>query len=395
MRTKYERDIYLFLSLYRFFAYSLAVVLIQALPGEATELGLQTYLLLATMGVYTLVKGLGPLRWWQRDLITYVVLGGDLVVALIALLLTGGLTSGFLLYSFIPVITAALLFEERLALLAAGFCSTALVVAHGIANRWTDQFVWIMEGNYLLWLIFYIIASFLVATSVYRTNLNISQRIQRGAIVEERRRMRREIHDGVAQALSYLSMKADTVSKLVAQGLVPQATKGMVEVRQAVSETYKSVRESLDQLSVEVGTLSLKEALEEYLHHFQAGNNIQARLETQEPTPRLSPVAELQVLRVAQEALSNIRKHAQATNVCVTWIGVPGGAELRIKDDGRGFIPSSQSANGDTGHHGLSIMKERAEGLGGTLSIHSTPGEGTEVRVFVPRERAGGVLWSA
>ena len=63
-----------------------------------------------------------------------------------------------------------------------------------------DTFAWITESNILLWLIFYAMATFLIAISVYRTNLNIRQRIQDGAIMEERQRMRREIHDGVAQA---------------------------------------------------------------------------------------------------------------------------------------------------------------------------------------------------
>ena len=151
MRTRYDRDIYLFLSLYRFFAYGLAVVLIQVVDTGATGLGFQTYLLLTTMGAYTLVKVMGPLRWWQTDPMTYVVLGGDLLVGLLALLLTGGLTSGFLLYSFLPVITAALLFEERLALLTAGISSLTVTLAHLVLSRWTDTFAWIMEGNVLLW----------------------------------------------------------------------------------------------------------------------------------------------------------------------------------------------------------------------------------------------------
>ena len=67
MRERYEREIYLFLSLYRFFAYGLAVVLIQALPGRQDPLGTGTYLLLGGMGVYTLLKVLGPLRWRETS----------------------------------------------------------------------------------------------------------------------------------------------------------------------------------------------------------------------------------------------------------------------------------------------------------------------------------------
>jgi len=393
MRTKYNRDIYLFLSLYRFFAYGLAVVLIEVVSAGTTALGFQDYLLLVTMGAYTLVKVMGPLRWWQTDPMTYVVLGGDLLVSLLALFLTGGLTSGFLLYSFLPVITAALLFEERLTLLTAGISSLTVTLAHVVFSQWTDTFAWVMESNILLWLIFYVVASFLIAISVYRTNLNIRQLIQQGAILEERRRMRREIHDGVAQTLSYLSMKTDTVSKLVSDGEVPRAVAGMKDMRGAVDETYKAVRESLDQLSIETGTVPLTEALEEYLKQFEERNHIQTRLETSDSMLSLSPVAELQVLRITQEALANVRKHAQATNVCVILRDVPRGVELSIKDDGRGFgLPPGFDLNG-SGHHGLIVMRERAEGLGGTLAVEAAPGEGTEIRVLLPAGRGRGALW--
>ncbi|MFC1935985.1 sensor histidine kinase, partial [Chloroflexota bacterium] len=382
MRSRYDRDIYLFLSLYRFFAYGLAVVLIQVVaPAGVAAVGFQTYLLLITIGIYTLVKVLGPLRWWQTDPMTYVFLGSDLLVSLLALLLTGGLTSGFLLYSFLPMITAALLFEERLALLTAGISSLTTTLAHLVLSRWADSFAWVMEGNILLWLIFYVVASFLVAISVYRTNLNIRTRIQQDAIMEERRRMRREIHDGVAQTLSYLSMKTDTVCKLVSDGQLPRAISGMEDMRGAVDETYKTVRESLDQLSIEVGTVPLTVAIEEYLKQFQERNSIRTQLEIPDTILNLSPVAELQVLRIAQEALANVRKHAEATDVCVTLRSIPSGVQLSIKDNGRGFESPSQFDGNGPGHHGLTVMRERAEGLGGTLALVATPGEGTEVRV--------------
>ena len=392
MRTKYERDIYLFLSLYRFFAYALAVVLIQVVPGAATDLGNQEYLLLGTVGVYTLAKVMGPLRWWRADPMTYIVLWGDLLVAQLALLLTGGLTSGFLLYSFLPVISAALLFDERLALMTAVISSATVVIAHVVLSQTTDSFVWVMEGNILLWMIFYMIASFLVSTSVYRTNLNIRQRIQEGAIHEERQRMRREIHDGVAQTLSYLTVKTDSVSRMLNDNKVSQAISGMEDMRRAVDETYKAVRESLDQLSVEVGTVPFTVAVEDYLKQFEDANGVHASLDTQGTTPSLSTVDELQILRIIQESLVNIRKYANAENVSVTLKNIPGGVELTVKDDGEGFDTAVVSGDG-IGHHGLKVMAERAESLGGTFTISAAPNQGTEIRVFLPGRRGRGVLW--
>lgn len=393
MRTTYERDIYLFLSLYRFFAYALAVVLIQVVPGAATDLGNQEYLLLGTVGLYTLAKVMGPLRWWRADPMTYIVLWGDLLVAQLALLLTGGLTSGFLLYSFLPVISAALLFDERLALMTAVISSATVVIAHVGLSQTTNSFVWVMEGNILLWMIFYIIASFLVSTSVYRTNLNIRQRIQEGAIHDERQRMKREIHDGVAQTLSYLTVKTDSVSRMLNDNKVSQAMSGMEDMRRAVDETYKAVRESLDQLSVEVGTVPFTVAVGDYLKQFEEANGIHASLDTQGATPGLSTVDELQIVRIIQESLVNVRKYAHAENVSVTLKNIPGGVELTIIDDGKGFDTAAAPSDG-IGHHGLKVMAERAESLGGTFTISAAPDQGTEVRVFLPGRRGGGILWT-
>ncbi len=395
MREKYERDIYLFLSLYRFFAYGLAVVLVQVVPGQDTAVGSQTYLLLGAMGVYTLVKVLGPLRWWQTDPTNYVVLFADLFVASVAVFLTGGLTSGFLLYALLPVITAALLFGERLALIAAAISAGTMAFAHTALSQWTGSFAWVMESNILLWLIVYSMVGFLIAISVFRTNLNIRQRIQQTAVADERQRMRRELHDGIAQALSYLALKTETVNKQLGEGRYTNVATGLEEVRQVVDETYKSVRDSLDQLKIEAGTAPLTQVLEEYLKQYEARHSIKTALEVSNPPPDLSEAVELELLRIAQEALANVRKHSQATQVWVSLMGGVKGVEMTIRDNGRGMDAAPQVVeNGSgVGHHGMSIMRERAEALGGTFSLVVTPSSGVEARVFLPRRSGQGVLW--
>ncbi|MDZ4246879.1 MAG: hypothetical protein U1D67_07155, partial [Dehalococcoidia bacterium] len=180
---KYDREIHQLLDVYRFFSFGIAVLLIQVLPmlsGEETDN--QTYLLLTIFGIYTLLKVFAPIRWWQKDPMTYVVLFGDLTVCIFLVLFTGGLNSGFLLYSLIPVITAALLFDERVAIITAGLASLSLVVAHVGLSRFSSQFGWIMRDNNLPQMIMYIITCFLIATVTYRANFNIKQRIQTDAI---------------------------------------------------------------------------------------------------------------------------------------------------------------------------------------------------------------------
>ena len=252
MASKYERDIYLFLSLYRFFAYGLVVILIQGIQLDTVSgPPFRSYVLLSVVGIYSLLKVLGPLRWWRQDSSTYVVLGGDAVASVVVLLLTNGLDSPYLLYSLCPVLTASLLFQEKLALSGASLFSIAITLAHLSTEWWNTTYTSIIEGNYLLWLILYVTTSFVIATSVYRTNLNIRRRIEWDATQDERSRVRREIHDGLAQSLTYLSMKTEAVGKLIAENRPSKAHAALEEVRSIVKDTYDEVRESIDQLAVE------------------------------------------------------------------------------------------------------------------------------------------------
>ena len=385
MDLRYERNIFLFLSLYRFLAYGLAVVLIQVVPlGEDGTLSRQDYTLLSGFGVYTLFKILGPLRWREEGAMTYIMLGGDLLLSTVAVLLTGGLNSGFLLYALAPILTAALLFAETLAIATAVVTSASLTIAHLLLYRWVDKFVWIMEENNLLWLIVFNVITFLFASVVYRTNLNIRRRIETDAVADERQHTKRELHDGIVQTIGYLNLKTQTVSALVAAGDTAKALEGLDEMHETVQDAYRDAREALDELSIEIGAAELVETLRDYVESFSERYGIQVHLEAPAEGIQLSPLAALQLLRVTQEALTNVRKHSQATEVQVILQPTAKGLDLFIKDNGDGFDLAEFAVNGK-GHYGLQILGERAESLGGKLNIISSPGKGTEVQVNLPR----------
>ena len=214
MFDRYEKDAYQFLAIYRFLSYALSVMFTQVgstlVPTVMPEV--QTYIILGILGVYTVLRIFSPLRWRERGLITYLILFGDFVLCITLVVYTNGLNSPFLLYSLTPIMTAALLFEERVALSLAASSSMMLSITHlalsQVAVRWT----WIMQGNNLTLLVVYTLFSLVTAIVPYRINLNIRRRIEREAIIEERRRIAREIHDGVAQSLGYLNMKTKLVS---------------------------------------------------------------------------------------------------------------------------------------------------------------------------------------
>jgi signal transduction histidine kinase len=97
-------------------------------------------------------------------------------------------------------------------------------------------------------------------------------------------------------------------------------------------------------------------------------------------------VAELQLLRITQEALTNVRRHALASEVEVKLENTPQAVEMTIRDNGQGFNLQDLEKS-PPGYHGLSIIKERAEGLGGSVSISTSPGQGTEIKVSLPAEK--------
>ncbi len=386
MRYRYEKEAYQFLAVYRFLAYALAVLFSQVAPVMSTMPAVQLYIILGTLGVYSALKVFSPLRWQARGTMTYLILSGDFLLCILLVIYTNGLNSIFLLYSLTPIMTAALLFEEKVALALAATASLSLSLTHLFLSQFTARFTWIMQGYNLTLLIVYTLFSFVVATVPYRINLNIRRRIERDAIIEERRRIAREIHDGVAQSLSYLNLKTKSVSDLLTSKDTVQALTELNEIREVVQDTYEDIRESIDQLSTEIKSVSILAAMGNYVREFSSNNGIPIQFEVSKPFARLSPVAELQLLRIAQEALTNVRRHAMASGVELTLKNTADALEMIVKDDGKGFDPEKLEQS-TPGYHGLSIIKERAEGLGGDVLITTAPGQGTEIKVHLPVEK--------
>lgn len=387
MKSLHEKDVYNFLAIYRFFTYALAVVLVEVLHlGVYKTPDLQTHVTLAAVGVYTLIK-ISPLSCWGRKApASYIVLVSDLAICLPFLFFTGGLASPLLLYSLAPLISAALLFNERFTLSVDAAFSALLVAIQIGLSQTTNQAEWAIDSRHLPWLTVWGGLCLLIVTVPYRANLNIRRNIERDAILGERRRLRREIHDGMAQTLTYLNMKTKIVTDSVSSLQVDKALTGLAEIRTTVQDAYRDVRESLDQLSAEVMDSSLVATLATYAGEFGEENGIQARFVASDDSLDLSPAAELQLMRIAQEALTNVRKHAQATEVLVRLDNARHGVQMSIKDNGRGIDPAEHQ-NDSRKRHGLIVMRERAESLGGSLDISTMPGEGLEIKVRIPSEK--------
>ncbi len=217
----------------------------------------------------------------------------------------------------------------------------------------------------------------------------LSRQVERLAILEERDRLAREMHDSVAQSLATLLVRLDTVESLAERRLLDDLLTEVRDLRAAGGEIYSDVREAIAELRTrpEPGPVGLRHALGEYVAQFGDRTGISTTFEVDNlagDDGGLTPAAEVQLLRVAQEALTNVRKHAQATRVTVRFSRSSEGWHIAVKDDGVGFDTDASGREVGGGHVGISIMRERVEGLNGHLDVSSRLGYGTEVRAVVP-----------
>ena len=202
---------------------------------------------------------------------------------------------------------------------------------------------------------------------------------------EERKRMARELHDDTAQALVALSRQLDAL--LSADDQAPERIKQRLEeLRQLTAGISHGVRRfSQDLRPSTLDDLGLRPTLEGLTAKLSEEDGIHARLEVLGDERRLSPETELVLFRIAQEALTNVRKHSQATEVVTTVEFGDGMVKVAIRDNGRGFkVPERPGNLVEVGKLGLTGMFERAELAGGTLAVQSEPGEGTTVVAEIP-----------
>ena len=203
------------------------------------------------------------------------------------------------------------------------------------------------------------------------------------AIIEERERIARELHDGVAQFIGYVNTKVLAVRQLLKQDKVDEADQLLQQVEQAVQDQSNDVRASIIGLKMasESGT-GLAADLRQYVSQCNRLADFVIELEIDPHTEEvpLDAEVELHLLRIVQEAISNIRKHASAHRAMVRLDRFEGDLVLQIRDDGTGFNPWQWSGE-HRGHFGLQTMHERAEVIGAMLTIESEPGEGTVVMV--------------
>ena len=206
------------------------------------------------------------------------------------------------------------------------------------------------------------------------------------ALLEERNAIARELHDSLAQSLSYLKIQ---VSRLQISSdraePVPESRAIIAELREVLNTAYRQLRELIATFRLKMEHPRLEDNLREVAREFGHRGNLSVDLDLADWEDALSANEQLHVMQIVREALNNAVKHARASQIVVRLREMnQGEAVIEIDDNGIGLPDSSDRDN----HFGLHIMRERADHLGGLLSLDSQPGNGLRVRLrFIPAAR--------
>lgn len=212
-------------------------------------------------------------------------------------------------------------------------------------------------------------------------NIRLAAREREIAIAEERNHMAQGLHDSIAQGLSYLNLQVQMLDDSLAHQQWTDARDCVPLLKAGVQESYDDVRELLLNFRSRLGEDNLSVALKNAAAKFERQTGIQVQFNSSGHGAPLPTDDQLQLLFIQQEALSNVRKHAAATQVKITFVEGPD-LILEITDNGRGFDAAEMAERAES-HVGLRIMKERAERIGAQMTYHSE--DGARIRIALTR----------
>ncbi|OGO23638.1 MAG: hypothetical protein A2144_01395 [Chloroflexi bacterium RBG_16_50_9] len=359
-------------------AFTVGTIEIFTIP-LAYQPAVSTLVLVIGLGAYTLARTFYTFRWHEGELSGRTIAGVDLAVSIFLVFSTGGLSSPFLLYTFIPVAMAGALFKHTTTILVVVFTGLYVIVSH----IWNPLLGARFSTEVLERLLFYVPVLLFVAVLPYLTNTGLRQRLESRGTFKERRRLSHEMHDGVAQILSTLRWQAQMVERRLA---VMNIT--LEEVKQLTRLTEKAhanVRECLKNLRDGSDDVIAPSRHKVSPPHPPGVAHADAPLRAKFAKFHPEAIVEAQLLYICREALANIRKHSGAHEIKIKIQSTNEQLNLVIADNGRGFNALTSCHNGVlTDSHGLQVMRERAESIGGKLRVISIPQKGTEIQVEIP-----------
>jgi len=339
-------------------------------------MGVYFYLLILGyhVGSYLMVG-----RRWARPVV-FITLCLDLLVLLYLVAGTGGLKSPLMPAQLVFTMLFALLFPSPLYLIPPLLTLPVMAKIDQILGTQTapaDLLVVLWYSALNVTVVYVMVYLEGRERQSFREVVRLQRQRRLAALEAERSRIAREIHDSVGAALSGVILQAEYLGSRVED---PRMRQEMEELRAAASEGMEELRRAVSlmrkdfQLAPALGDLA---AAARQRHHL----DVELECVGREP-PDLDPERQLVIFRIAQEALTNVARHAEAEGAEVRLDFRADRVVLEIRDQGCGFEPGAVPA----GHYGLRNMEERAARVGGALDLRSSPGGGTRVLVEVPLE---------
>ena len=211
----------------------------------------------------------------------------------------------------------------------------------------------------------------------------IADYLERAAVFEERQRLARELHDSVTQLLYSQVLFSGAGSKVLDQGDTSRVEEHLARIHQAALQALKEMRLLIFELRPSADLVGgLAQALEHRLDSVERKMGVDASLQVAGPL-EFDYDQQVALYRIAEEALNNTLKHAEASMVEVKLGTEAGRFTLEVHDDGRGFFPDSQDGRG----MGLDNMRARVRELGGAFHLTSSPGQGTQIKVIIEPQK--------
>jgi signal transduction histidine kinase len=225
----------------------------------------------------------------------------------------------------------------------------------------------------------------LVGWAAYRARVRqVEERFQ--AVLQERNRIAREIHDTLAQGFAGVSVQLELVSRLMASGEAQtreHLDQARLLVRHSLAEARRAIWDLRSQSAENQDFASRISQMAARVNNASAGGRAAVKLEVRGTYRPLTPKVEEELLKIAQEALTNAVRHADAQHIDIELTFDTKKILMIVADDGRGFVQSGDG-DGPEGHYGLRGMRERAAGIEARLSVQSGAGKGTRVSVETP-----------
>lgn len=212
-------------------------------------------------------------------------------------------------------------------------------------------------------------------------NVNLMADLEYKAMMAERTRLAREIHDGLAQTLGFLKLQTAQMKNMLLQDDTQRLQHSLELSYQTLSEAYLDARQAIDSLRINPVKEGMHGWLEQTVVEFQDNSGFKVALSVEECRAELAPEVQAQLMRIVQEALNNVRKHARAGQAWVVCYSNGADMFLEVRDDGAGFTPEDVPG---ISQYGLQGMRERAELIGAEFQVISCPKDGTTVRVRLP-----------